>query len=119
MPRTVLLGLLDAGGELYLGHPDRACPWTLNLEETGRAVLRRPGSPDMPVRADRLPPGPERDRAIRATFRQHPFPGNVLYWLARDHVGRAGIFFRLDAADEPAAGAAVPADPGGRGTPAA
>jgi hypothetical protein len=111
LPRTVLLGLLDNGAGSYLGHPDVACPWTLNLEASGEGRLRRPGSPEQRVRAERLPPGPERERVIRATFRQHPFPGNVLYWLARGHIRRVGVFFRL----EPA-GPGNPAGPAGPGT---
>ncbi len=95
LPRTVLLGLLTVGGAAYLGHPDVACPWTLNLEASGEGSLLRPGAPAQRVRVERLPPGPERERVIRATFRQHPFPGNVLYWLARHHVSRVGVFFRL------------------------
>ena len=44
---------------------------------------------------------------IRATFRQHPFPGNVLYWLARRHVRAVGTYYRI----EPAQGdAEVPPD---------
>jgi hypothetical protein len=96
LPRTVLLGLLTVGAEMYLGHPDVACPWTLNLEAAGEGVLHRHGSPGQLVRAERLPPGPERAQVIRRTFRQHPFPGNVLYWLGREHVQRVGVFFRLD-----------------------
>ena len=108
-PRTVLLGLLMVDGGTYLGHPDTACPWTLNLDASGEALLRRPGAPARRVRAQRLTPGPERERVIRATFRQHPFPGNVLYWLARNHIRRVGVFFRLELVDVGAQG-----DPAGR-----
>jgi hypothetical protein len=96
LPRTVLLGLLEDRGRWYLGHPDVACPWTLNLEAAGEGILVRPGSAPFHVRASRLGDGPERERAIRATFREHIFPGNVLYWLARDHIRPAGVFFRLE-----------------------
>ena len=96
IPRTVLLGLLEDRGNWYLGHPDVACPWTLNLEAAGEGSLARPGEAPVRVRARRLDHGPERERAIRATFREHVFPGSVLYWLARDHVRLAGVFFRVE-----------------------
>ena len=43
-----------------------------------------------------LEPGPERDTVVRATFRQHPFPGNVLHRLAAGHVSAAGVYVRLE-----------------------
>ena len=98
LPRTVLLGLLGVDGRRYLGHPDVSCPWTLNLEASGEGLLRQAGSPDERVRAERLPQAGERERVIRATFRQHPFPGNVLYWLAREHIREVGVFYRLEPA---------------------
>ena len=68
-----------------------------------------------------LGPGPERDAVVRATFRQHVFPGNALYRLAGRHVAATGVFFRLEptgmtsaAGQEPAAGmepAAAPPTP--------
>ena len=98
LPRKVLLGLLGVDGRRYLGHPDVSCPWTLNLEASGEGLLHQPGSPQERVRARRLPPAEERERVIRATFRQHPFPGNVIYWLARDHIREVGVFYRLEPA---------------------
>jgi len=98
LPRTVLLGLLGVDGRRYLGRPDVSCPWTLNLEASGEGLLRQAGSPDERVRAERLPQAGERERVIRATFRQHPFPGNVLYWLAREHIREVGVFYRLEPA---------------------
>jgi deazaflavin-dependent oxidoreductase (nitroreductase family) len=95
-PRRVLLGLLRVDGRPYLGHPDGHCAWTLNLEAAGRGHVAVPGRGDSRVIPTLLPAGPERDAVIRATFRQHPFPGNVLYWLARDHIRDAGRFYRLD-----------------------
>jgi hypothetical protein len=96
VPRAVLLGLLADHGRWYLGHPDVACPWTLNLTAAGEGILARPGAAPLPVRASLLDDGLERERAIRATFREHVFPGNVIYWLARDHVRRVGVFFRVE-----------------------
>ena len=90
------LGDLRVGGHRYLGHPDRACAWTLNLEAAGGGVLEvRDGSRE-PFTATLLEPGPERDAVIRASFRQHPFPGGPLYWLFRANVREAGRFYRID-----------------------
>ena len=42
---------------------------------------------------------------IRLTFRQHPFPGMLLYWLSRDHVRATGRYYRLlDTATDAAGG---------------
>lgn len=103
-PRRVLLGLLTAGGAWYVGHPAGASDWTRNLDAAATATVRRPGHEAVTVRAILLADGPERERAIRATFRQHPFPGNVIYRLARDHVRAVGRFYRLEPLREPVAG---------------
>ncbi|HXG40929.1 MAG TPA: hypothetical protein VNJ28_08300, partial [Candidatus Limnocylindrales bacterium] len=92
--RRVLVGLLRSGGDWFVGHPNGPAAWTRNLEAAGEAVLVvRPGRRRR-VRAELLGPGPDRDRAIAAT-RQHPFPGNVIYRLARWHIRAAGFYFRL------------------------
>jgi hypothetical protein len=95
-PRTVLLGLLRVGGAWYLGHPDVACAWTRDVDASGEATVAAAWLPARIFRFRRLPPGQEREDAIRATFRQHPFPGGLIYWAARDHVRRQGIFYRID-----------------------
>ena len=97
--RALPLGLLTVNGRHYVGHPNGDTAWTLNLAAAGRAILERPGARPLPVRPVPLPAGPERDAVVRATFRQHPFPGNALYRLARDHVGAYGVFFRLEPED--------------------
>ena len=97
-PRRVLLGLLCAEGGMYLGHPNGDVAWTRNLEAAHEGELHMRGLPALLVRPVRLPPGTEREAVIRATWRQHPFPGNVLYWLAHDHIRAVGTFFRLEAA---------------------
>ena len=102
IPRRVFLGLLVVGDRRYLGHPDGACAWTLNLDAAGGGRLLRPGRAPERVAASPLPAGPEREAVIKATFRQHPFPGNVLYWLARRHVREVGTYYRI----EPVPGAA-------------
>jgi hypothetical protein len=94
--RTVFLGLLAVGERSYLGHPDLPCAWTLNLEAAGEGGISHPTRGTATFRAVLLPAGEERERVIRATFHQHPFPGNVLYWLARRHIRSVGRFYRLE-----------------------
>lgn len=95
-PRQALLGLLVAGGQWYLGHPNGPAQWTRNLDAAGgRLHLTWPGQPPVAFEAILLGPGPERDRAIEATS-QHPFPGNLIYGLARRHVRAAGRYYRLE-----------------------
>jgi hypothetical protein len=97
--RPVFLGLLRVGERRYLGHPDRACAWTLNLEAAGGGVLEHPDGTREPFAVVRLEPGPERDAVIRATFHQHVFPGGPLYWLFRANLRAVGCFYRLEAVD--------------------
>lgn len=105
-PRHVFLGLLTVRGVPYLGHPDGACAWTLNVDAAGRGRVLRHDRPAEDVRTVKLPHGPEREAVIRATFRQHPFPGNVIYWLAKHHVRATGTYYRLEPPqrNDPAAG---------------
>jgi hypothetical protein len=93
--RTLFLGLLRVGVGRYLGHPDVACAWTMNLDAAGVGELELHDGRRTPFRAVLLQPGPERDAVIRATFHQHPFPGNVAYWLLRANVRASGRFYRL------------------------
>ena len=97
-PRRAVLGLLRVGNRWFLGHPSGLVPWTRNLEAAHEAdlVLRWPTP--IPVRAMLLPPGDLRDRAILATG-QHPFPGNLIYRLARAHIRAEGVFFVLERLD--------------------
>lgn len=95
--RRRLLGLLHAGGGLYLGHPNGDAGWTRDLEAAGKATFRYPNGVEWQFTATRLPVGDERERAIKATS-QHPFPGNFTYWLGRGQVRRFGVFFRLEPA---------------------
>jgi hypothetical protein len=94
-PRTLFLGLLRGDGRTYVGHPDGDCAWTRNLDAAGGGEIVFHDGQRQPFRAVPLPPGDERDAAIRLTFRQHPFPGMVLYWLSRRHVRAAGRYYRL------------------------
>jgi hypothetical protein len=95
-PRRTLLGLLVAGGQWYLGHPNGPAHWTRNLDAAGgRLSLTWPGQAPVAFLARLLPPGPERARVIEATD-QHPFPGNLIYRLGRRHVLAAGRYYRLE-----------------------
>jgi hypothetical protein len=98
--RVLPLGLLTVGGRRYLGHPSGDTAWTLNLRAAETATIESAQIPRARVRPVVLGPGRERDTAVRATFRQHPFPGNALYRLAGRHVAACGIFFRLEQLDE-------------------
>ena len=104
--RALPLGLLAASGRLYLGHPNGDSAWTLNLRAAPSATIEAARVPRARVRPVLLGPGPERDTAVQASFRQRPFPGNALYRLAGRHVAETGVFFRL----EPLADA-VPGEP--------
>ncbi len=96
--RRVLLTLLRDGGTWFLGHPNGDMGWTRNLEAAGTADILFPPSTPVPVRARRLEPGAERARAIGATG-QHPFPGNLVYRLARRHIRAVGVFFAIEPID--------------------
>jgi hypothetical protein len=103
--RRVLVGLLVANGSWYLGHPNGETGWTRNLRAAGSATLVRPWPHELPVTATRLPPGEERTRAILAT-NQHPFPGNLVYRLARRHNLAVGVYFRIEPAEASSAASA-------------
>jgi len=97
-PRSRLVGVLRAGGELYLGHPSGHVGWTRDLEAAGGGVLIWPNGEDLHFRVTPLQPSDsQREQAIRATG-QHPFPGNLIYRLGRGHVRREGVYFRIDPA---------------------
>lgn len=97
--RRVLLTLLVDGNGWFLGHPNGDVSWTRNLDAAGTADLAFRRTAPIAIRARRLEPGAERDRAILATG-QHPFPGNIVYRLARRHIRAVGTFFAV----EPVAG---------------
>ena len=94
--RPVLVGLLRVRGDWYVGHPNGSCRWTRDLDRSPEAVVSAAWLRPTIVRAVLLPAGEERSDAIGATYRQHPFPGNVLYWLARRHIRAVGRYYRLD-----------------------
>jgi hypothetical protein len=96
LERSLPLGLLTVEGRRYLGHPSGDAAWTLNLRAAGDAVIESSGIGSWRFCPVVLEPGPERDAVVRATYRQHPFPGNALYRLAGRHVSATGVFFRLE-----------------------
>lgn len=93
--RSRLVGLLHSGTARYIGHPNGDVGWTRDLSAAGGGTICWPSQIEWPFRAVRLDPGREREAAIRATS-QHPFPGNLMYRLARGHVRAHGVFFRLE-----------------------
>jgi hypothetical protein len=93
--RRALLTMLVDGDRWFLGHPNGDVNWTRNLEAAGTADLAFRRTAPITVRARRLEPGEERDRAIRAT-RQQPFPANIVYRLARRHIRAVGTFFAIE-----------------------
>jgi len=106
LERTMFLGLLRVGARRYLGHPDVACAWTLNLEAAGGGQLELRDGRRVRFEAVLVEPGPEREAVIRATFHQHPFPGNVAYWLLRANLRASGRFYRLSGSEPQPPGAA-------------
>ena len=105
--RPVLLGLLRIRGDWYIGHPNGECAWTRDLDAAGGAQVAAAWLGPTLVRAVLLPPGDERSEVVAATYRQHPFPGTVLYWLARRHVRAVGRYYRLEIVPPAEAGAAL------------
>lgn len=95
-PRSILVTLLLVDGSWYVGHPNGPAAWTRNLAEADPAELRLHGTDPVPVRAIALGAGPEREAVIRATWTQQPFPGSLIYSLARQHVRARGRYFRLE-----------------------
>jgi len=93
--RRVLLTLLVDRDRWFLGHPNGDVSWTRNLEAAGTADVAFRRTAPISVRARRLEPGDERDRAIRATGQQ-PFPANIVYRLARAHIRAVGVFYSIE-----------------------
>jgi hypothetical protein len=92
-----------------VGHPNGHAAWTRNLEAAGGGELTLHDGRVVAVRAVRLWAGPEFDAVIRATWTQQPFPANVAYALARGHVRRVGVYYRVLAApDRPPADQTAP-----------
>jgi hypothetical protein len=93
--RELFLGVIRVGDQLYLGHPNGPSFWTRNLDAAGSAEISFHRGEPLAVRGVLLPDGPERTGVIRAT-NQHPFPGNLIYRLARRHILAVGRYYRLE-----------------------
>jgi hypothetical protein len=107
--RSVLVGILRTPEGLYLGHPNGASGWTMDLDAAGGGQLVLHGLPPLDFRAVLLAGGSERDAAIAAT-NQHPFPGNLVYRLARPHVRAVGRYYRLEPVAETSGDGSVTAE---------
>ncbi len=92
--RRRFIGVLAANSNWYVGHPDGEVGWTRDLRAAREGRLVWHDGREWRFRAQELPPGDEREAAIRSTG-QHPFPGNLVYRLGRRHVRSTGVFFRL------------------------
>ena len=97
-PRPVLVTLIRHRGAWYVGHPNGPASWLANLRAAGVVTATLLGSPPVRLRAVPLPVGPERTAVIRATSREQLIPARPLYWAARGHILRAGIYCRLELA---------------------
>ena len=95
--RRVLLTLLHDRGQWILGHPNGDVAWTLNLAAAETADLAFRRRAPIPIRARRLT-GDGHDAAIAATDQQ-PFPGSLVYRLARPHIRAVGVYFAIDRLD--------------------
>jgi hypothetical protein len=101
--RTMPVTLLTVGGAPYVGHPNGPAAWTRNLEAAATVDIVRRGNAPQTVKAIRVWAGPEREAVIRSTWSQQPFPANLVYAMARDHIRHAGVYYRL--VDVPSEGA--------------
>lgn len=95
-PRPTVVTGLTVDGRSYVGHPNGETAWTRNVEAARSLRVVSADGSAREFRAIRLPPGPERESVIRATWSQQPFPANLLYSASRDHVRRVGVYFRLE-----------------------
>jgi len=93
--RELFLGVLRVGQQLYLGHPNGAAFWTRDLDVAKSAEISFHGGEPVAIRGVLLPLGSERTAVISATS-QHPFPGNLVYRLARRHILAVGRYYRLE-----------------------
>jgi hypothetical protein len=111
--RRTMLTLLTVADGRYVGHPSGPAAWTRNLDAAGGGELTLRDGRVLGLRAVRLWSGPELDAVIRATWTQQPFPANVAYALARRHVLRVGVYYRI--LEAPAGQSAAPSTPESRG----
>jgi hypothetical protein len=94
--RRILVTLLSHAEHWYVGHPNGAASWIRNAEASGWVEVESPGGHGPRFSVHRLRDGPERDAVIRATVRQQPFPGNLIYRAAQRHIAAVGVYHRLE-----------------------
>jgi hypothetical protein len=97
--RRVIVGLLAVGERRYLGHANASAAWLHNLVASGEGRLVVDGAAPLVIHAARIEPGPEQDAVVTGASRQHPFPIDLAYRLARASIRVDGIFVRLETAD--------------------
>ena len=73
-----------------------ATNWTRNLDAAGTAMLVLPHQQPVAIVPELLVDPDERRRVISTTWHQHPFPGNLIYWLARRHIAAVGRYYRIE-----------------------
>ena len=95
-PRRTLVTLLRVDRSWYVGHPNGDTGWTRNAESAGWLEIDPPSAGGPRRTVTRLPDGPERTAVIRATWKQQPFPANLLYRAAARHIAAVGVYFRLE-----------------------
>ena len=99
-PRTVLVTLIRLGGNWYVGHPNGEAGWLANLDSAGAVWATVLGQAPVRVQSVPLALGPERTAVIRETARQQPFLARTLYRAAQGHILRAGVYHRLELAED-------------------
>jgi len=98
-PRPILVTLIRVEDAWYVGHPNGPRAWLANLSAADSVPVGLPRGGTINMRGRPLGLGEERNRVIRATPSQQPWPGSMLYWASQSHILRAGIYYRLKAAD--------------------
>ena len=97
LERRLLVTAVQDGPAWYVGHANgSSADWVRNLESAGNATLRTRRAGALRMEARRMPPGPERDRAVELTIQGTPFPVSIMFRLGRQHLRDAGAYFRLD-----------------------
>jgi deazaflavin-dependent oxidoreductase (nitroreductase family) len=107
-PRRVLVTLLRVDDRWVVGHPNGTAGWIANAEAAGWVEIEPAPPSGSRCAVRRVGDGPEREAVIRATWRQQPFPANVLYRAAARHVAAMGVYLVLVPTGTGDAGTASP-----------
>ena len=95
-PRPATVTMIELAGRRYVGHASGSATWVTNLGAMDAVTLTLPHSPPVSVHPMLLFLGPERDAVITAGAHSGPIHVRPLYWASRQHILRAGVFYRLD-----------------------